>query len=77
MNKALSQKLHCLKRLRQRFKKTEDDYKDILEAIWSGKAEHIYKQSNTRTIFRVKDLYAVYDKTRKTVVTVMTQEMMQ
>lgn len=74
MNKAESEKKHCIRRLRERFGR--EDYDEILKAIQQGEAEFIYRQSNTRAIFKIGELYAVYNRLRKTVITVMTEEMM-
>lgn len=68
---------HCLRRLSERFHRDRSAYDEILEAIREGRAEFVYKQSNTRTIFKVDGMYAVYNKLRKTVVTVLTPEMMR
>lgn len=68
---------HCLRRLSERFQSGDETYDEILSAIREGRAEFVYRQSNTRTIFKVDDMYAVYNKLRKTVITVLTQEMLR
>lgn len=77
MCKAVYERKHCLKRLWQRFKLGEPTYDRILKAIWDGEAEFVYKQSNTRTIFKVEGMFVVYNKLRKTLVTVLTPEMLR
>jgi hypothetical protein len=52
----------------------------IVQAIRTGKAEKLYKQSNNRSVWRVVlhdvVLYPIFDKKRRTVVTFLDEEML-
>lgn len=80
-SKAVAEKRHAMRRFAQRFPRelTDDEYNSLIKQIQSGKARFIEKQSNRISIFQVKiediTAIAVYDKSRKTIITFLNKEM--
>lgn len=80
-SKASSQEFHAKKRALERYglDLSNNDLFEIIKNIKSGYAEHIQKQTNRlklyKTLVKQTDVYVVYDKSRKTVVTFLTKEM--
>lgn len=77
-SKAARQESHAKRRAEERFgvSVSDEDYRKIIKSIQEGKTESVEKQSNRVTLHRVKlsdgqEAIAAYDKTRKTVVTLM------
>jgi len=81
MNKRKQQISHCIRRFKQRFGLyvTVHDLNWIKHSIQNNQAEFIEKQSNRiskfKIIFRGKTVYVIYDRFRKTIVTVLTENM--
>lgn len=79
-DKAKTQKRHCKTRLLQRFGEvlTEDVYQDFIYQIQTGRAEFIERQSVRVSKFWVdlkgQRIPVVYDRHRKTIVTVLQPE---
>ena len=83
-SKARSQRDHFKRRVQQRYGVTIDKrlYRDIIERIQRGEAVPIEKQSLRLTVFgvtieaegEVVDMRVVYDRDRKTLVTVLPKE---
>lgn len=76
MSKAKAQRKHARKRSYQRLGFVFDE-KQAIADIKSQKAEFIEKQSNRVSVWKMEqdgtEFYAIYDKSRKTIVTVMTE----
>lgn len=80
LSKAKSQRIHAKRRLYQRFdiEANRAYLETIVRLIQTGKSVPVEKQSNRITkheiILEGKKIHAVYDKLRKTVVTVLFPE---
>ncbi len=80
-NKARSEKKHARRRFAEHFDKelSNHDYDTLVKQIKDNKAEFVEKQSNRVSVFKVKTgditAIAVYDKSRKTIITFITEEM--
>ena len=77
MNKKDAQKIHALKRLKERYGISGDVslLNDLVQAVQSGAAKIICAQTNRVSIFQVDELYFAYDKKRKSIATFLTQPM--
>lgn len=81
MNKKTSQKIHAIKRYKERFgtRLSNGVYFKLTALVRSGAATTIIKQSNRVSIrkieFESKSYFFVYDRKRKTIVTFLTEEM--
>lgn len=81
-NKSKSQKTHALNRAKQRvgWGTSQQEIDDCIRQIISGEAKFYERQSNRVTKWWVtidgKEVIAVYDKNRKTIVTFITKEML-
>jgi hypothetical protein len=73
-SKAKAQKRHALHRSVERFG-VAFDFDEAIRKIQAGKAQFVRRQSLRVTMWKVemagKEVIAVYDKQRKTIVTVM------
>lgn len=84
-SKRESQLVHTRRRLRERFAvegsaaQLDTLIHSMIERIKDGRAEHIEKQSNRVSLFRIEldgyELYPIYDRQRKMIVTVLTKDM--
>lgn len=80
-SKASCQRYHAKKRALERFdvSLTTADLNLVVQMIQDGRATFIEKQSNRVSVFAViindKKVNVVYDKTRKTIVTFLTDDM--
>ncbi len=79
--KSVSQEIHAKDRALTRFNihLSSEDYIDIIKDIQAGKTTCVEKQSNRISLHYVtlpdgQEVIAVYDKTRKTIVTFMPEE---
>lgn len=77
-SKKKCQKIHTARRIQQRFG-DRINQKELIKIISSNRAEFIERQSNRVTVWKVKhcglSLICVYDKIRKSLATVVTEEM--
>jgi hypothetical protein len=80
-SKTKAERRHAIRRFAQRFPKelTNHEYDELVRQIQSGRAKFIEKQSNRVSVFEVKTsgitAIAIYDKSRKTIITFITPEM--
>lgn len=80
-NKVFAQQKHARSRAIQRFdvELSNDDLRVLVSLIQAGKAIFIERQSNRITVFSIlfkgKVLYPVYDSSRKSIATFLTQKM--
>lgn len=80
-SKTDAEKKHAMRRFAQRFPRelTSLEYDFLVKHIQDGKAKFIEKQSNRVSVFQVKinevTAIAVYDKSRKTIITFLNEEM--
>lgn len=76
-DKALNQRAHALRRLNERFdlKLNMSEYKEMCRLIKHEQSELIEKQSARirvhKIIFKGREIFAVYDKKRSVIVTVL------
>jgi hypothetical protein len=81
MNKTTSQKIHAVKRYKERYgvRLSNQVYSELIALVQSGAATTIIKQSNRVSIrqieYKSKEYFFVYDRRRKTIVTFLTKEM--
>lgn len=79
-SKKNAQRLHARRRAAERFgvHLTNEAEREILDKITSGKATFIRKESHRVSVFGVifagKETVVVYDRERKTIVTLMPRE---
>lgn len=77
LSKKKAQEIHARKRAAERFgvHLTHEAEREILDKITNGKATFIKKESNRVSLFGVifagKETVVVYDRARKTIVTLM------
>jgi hypothetical protein len=80
ISKREAQKKHARRRAAERFDVflTKEAEREIIEKIQSGRATFIKKESNRISLFGVifagKETVVVYDRSRKTIVTLMPRE---
>ncbi len=67
---------HAKKRAAQRYgiSLNRQLHKLICKEIRNGKAEIIYKSTNTRSVYRVNGIIVVYSKTTKRIITVLPSD---
>lgn len=81
MNKTTSQKIHAVKRYKERYgvRLSNQIYSELIALVQSGAATTIIKQSNRVSIrqieYKSQEYFFVYDRRRKTIVTFLTKEM--
>lgn len=80
-SKVTCQKIHCKKRCLERFgfEPNRETFRTWVEAIQKGHVKLVYRQSNRVAIYDYNHyghkMRLVYDKSRKVVCTVLTQDM--
>jgi hypothetical protein len=82
-SKKVCQRIHAKRRLEERFGFTVNrhEFRELVQQITSGKAEHLESQSNRVSIkavtFKGKKIAVAYDKSRQTIITFLPDEALQ